>query len=69
MVSISNFLMEAVTLGLFASVNIGLAVWKLVLFVRFYGRLKTCVAIFVLALEIMSNLSKSIPHKNYSFHL
>ncbi len=48
-----------VFLCLFALANIGLAVWKLTLFVRFYGGFRSSMALYVLSIEIFSNLSKS----------
>ncbi len=45
----------------YALTNIGLVIWKTTLFVRFYGRFRSSMAMYVLGIELFSNCGTS-PH-------
>ncbi len=47
-----------VLLCAFALMNMGMAIWKITLFVRYYGGFRTSIALYVLSIELFANLSK-----------
>lgn len=51
----------------FSLTNIGLGIWKIITFVKYFGGFRTSIALYVLAIEIFSNLSKHIRISFYSY--
>jgi hypothetical protein len=56
----AGFYVATVILAIFPLTNIGLAIWKLTQFFKYYGGCRTAVATFVLSIEIASNILRFI---------
>jgi hypothetical protein len=54
------FYLWPISLGLFSIANLVLATWKFIVFVRYYGGFRTSVSLFVLSIEMTSNLIRLV---------
>jgi hypothetical protein len=55
-----GIIFNAVVLCAFSLTNIGLGIWKIITFVKYFGGFRTSIALYVLAIEIFSNLIRFV---------